>query len=544
MSSRSIRVRTAIVFFIAVSCYLILICNLFFIQLINRSFFATLGTQQYTLSVTHQPPRGAIVDRTGSTFFATNKACLSAFIIPNKITDQEALISLLHAHFPDAEKRLHSKKNASFMYIKRRLTPQEQEHITECNNKDIHLLEESSRFYPLPSAAPLIGFTDIDTVGRAGIELSCNAQLAGAPEKVLLEKDARSGYFYFSKTLQDAGTRSTTIKLTLDGALQFLVDEEVAAACKRCKAREASALILNPDNGDILAISSVPYTHPEDPTFDFYHTKQRAITEQYELGSVLKVFAALAALEENIVTPDTPIDCKNSTSCTIDGRPINTWRAHGIIPFKDVIAYSNNIGIAQIAKQLGPAIVGHYQRLGFGKKTNIPVPAEASGFINPPNKWSAQSIISLSYGYEISATLLQLAQAFALIAHDGKFVTPRLLLSDPVRIDDAPLYRPESIDAIKSILRKTTEYGTGRRAHMHGFNVMSKTGTANTLVNGVYDHDTNIYTAAAIIEKGDYKRIIVTCVKEAKIPNAFAATVAMPLLKRIAEKMVIHERVV
>ncbi len=543
MSSRNIRVRTAIIFFMFAFGYAILLCNLFVIQIMNQSFFASLGTHQYRITLTQLPPRGSIVDRTGSLFLATNRACLSAFLIPKHLSNLEKINRFLLQHFPDAYNRLQSRLDSTFMYIKRRLTQDEQASIAECGNADIHLLEESSRFYPLSSAAPLLGFTDIDNVGRAGIELSCNDQLTGCPTKALLEKDARSGYFYFSKELQETGKKSVPIHLTIDGALQFLVDEEIASACSRYHATETAAVILNPENGDLLALSSYPYSNPNDPHFDLYHTKQRAVTEQHELGSVLKVFAALAALEEKVVTPDEPIDCKMSKRCIVDGRPITTWTPHGILPFRDIIAFSNNIGIAQVAKRLGPRIYDHYQRLGFGKKTGIPLPAEATGFVNPPSQWSDQSIISLSYGYEISASLIQLAQAFALIAHDGKQVTPRLLLSDAIQISDEPLYSPESIATIRDILRKTTTHGTARRARLSGFDVMSKTGSANTIVDGQYNHDKNIYTAAAIIEKDKYKRVVIACVKEPDTPNAFASTIAIPVLRRIAEKMVIHERV-
>lgn len=544
MNSRSTATRSALIFFIGLGCFVIVWCNICIIQIFNNSFFSSLARHQYQLTLTQLPERGLIIDRTGKNFLATNRACISAFIIPKKAQDSESLQLFLSEHFPSAAQRFETHPQASFLYIKRRLTDQELNTINECAHPDIHLLEETSRFYPLPSAAPLVGFTNIDNVGCAGIEQSCNTQLTGTPQKMILEKDARSGYFYFNKELQDAGTESIPIQLTIESTLQFFVDEELSLACKRCNAAEASAVILDPDTGDILALSSCPYTNQDDPNFDFYYTKQRAVTEQYELGSVMKVFAGLAAIEQNAVQPDELIDCKNSTNSTIDGRPITTWTPHGIIPFSDVIAFSNNIGIAQVAKRLGPDIVTHYRQLGFGKKTGIPLPAEARGFVNPPEKWSAQSIISLSYGYEISTSLLQLAQAFALIAHDGHFVTPRLLMSDPIQISSKPLYRTESIEAIKEILRRTTERGTGRRAQLKGFTVMSKTGSANTLVNGQYDHDKNIYTAVAIIEKGPYKRIVVTCVKYAEIANAFASTIAMPVLRRIAEKMVIHERAV
>ena len=154
----------------------------------------------------------------------------------------------------------------------------------------------------------------------------------------------------------------------------------------------------------------------------------------------MKVCAALAALEEGVVTPDELIDCKNSLTTHIDGRIINTVQAHGIIPFTDVIAFSNNIGIAIVAKRLEyKHCMIITNKLGFGSKTGIKFPGENTGFVNPPENWSKQSIISLSYGYEVSATLLQLACAFCMIA-TGYKVTPTLIVNQCVPQDAHKIY--------------------------------------------------------------------------------------------------------
>ncbi len=469
---------------------------------------------------------------------------MSAFLVPKDISDQKIILAFLTEHFPSAAHRLQSDPFASFMYIKRRLSEKDLELISHINLPCIHLLSETNRFYPIPSAAPLIGFTDIDNVGKAGIELSYNRQLTGSPTTICLEKDARSGYYYFDKQLTLQGIQSEPVHLTIDGDLQFLVDQELAIAREQFNATSAAVLILDPSTGDILALSSAPYSLPTDPHFAIEHARQLAVTDQYEFGSVMKVFAALAALEEKVVFPDELIDCKNSRKCTLNGRPITTWSPHGIIPFSDVIAFSNNIGIAQVALRIGTKLYDHYCKLGFGKKIGLCIPAEASGFIQSPDKWSAQSLISLSYGYELAATLIQVAQAFTVIAHNGKLVRPRISLSEPITISEEPLYSKQSIDTMRDILRKTTKHGTGWRAQLKGFDVLTKTGSANTVVNGQYDHDKNIYSAAALLQKGEYKRIIVTFVKEADTPNAFASTIAMPLVRNIMQKMVIHERVI
>ena len=545
MIRNTIRFNSALIFFSFCTLYMIILFNLFLIQIWNRTFFSSLGTHQYQLTITQLPLRAPIYDRNGTAQpLAVNKECVSAFIIPNKLAHKEQLSQFLQEHFPKAHKQLQEKQNKAFMYVKRRLSPQEIQLIKEEECEDIHLLSEASRFYPLLCAAPVIGFTDIDNKGLAGIELHCNQDLTGKASTCCLEKDARSGCFYFKKELKHAGTESKPTQLTIDSNLQFLVDEELASTMKQYNAKEGAALIMDPATGEILSIVSRPYDDPNSGSFDISNLKPRGITESYERGSVMKVFAALAALEEQVVTPQEIIDCKNSKTCIIDGRTINTLKAHGQIPFADVIAFSNNIGIAQVAKRLNEKLYDHYTRIGFGTKTGIALPGEQAGLINHPSNWSKQSIISLSYGYEISSTLLQLGCAFSMIANDGHPITPKIVLDGiPQEIRD-PLYRPETISTIKDILRKTTKYGTGWRFQLRGYDIMSKTGTANLLENGTYNPNKNIFTCASIVEKGSYKRVIVSYIKETQTPNAHADTVAVPLQKRIAEKMIIHERVV
>ena len=543
--TNKLRIRLFLLFFGFSCIYLIILFNLFLIQVWNRQFFINLAEQQYHVSTTQLPERGTILDRTGTSYLARNRECFSAFIIPQKLKDYNALHTFLVKHFPHAAQQLTHKKNNAFMYIKRRLTDDEKDLITTSNLPDIHLLQESSRFYPLLSACPLIGFTDIDNRGAAGIELQCNEILTGKPNTYHLEKDARSGYFYFKKELQEVGYESTSIQLTIDSNLQFLIDEELAACIDKWHAQDGAIIVMDPQTGDILAMSSYPYVNPTTThSFNIADTKHKVIADAHELGSVIKVFAALAALEENVVTADELIDCKNSKTCIINGRTINTWKPHGVIPFSDVIAYSNNIGIAQVAKRVGEKIYDHYTTLGFGTKTGIAMPGEHSGFVNHPKNWSKQSIISLSYGYEISATLLQLACAFCTIANNGHRIKPRILMHEPIVMDNKALYKPEHIETIKNILRKVTEYGTGHRAHIKGYTIMTKTGTANKLVNGVYDNKKNIFTCAAIIEKNNYQRVIVTFINESNAANAYASTIATPLLEQVTEKMLIHERMV
>lgn len=539
------KLRSGIIFLICCIFFFIIAINLYFIQIHNAAFYAHLAQQQHHVNISQFSPRADIYDRTGKQLLACNKESVSAFLIPNELKNPEEVTKFLHKHFPQAEKLLKKHKNKPFMYIKRKLTSEQIALIKQAEIPDIKLLTESTRYYPLACAGTIIGTTDIDNKGLAGIELCCDAQLMGEPTSYSLDKDARSGCFYFNRETQAAGNPPTPLYLTIDGDLQFLAYSELQQMLEKFKSQEGAVIIMDPKNGEILAMANIPDFDPNEHELDVAHTKNRVITESYELGSVFKEFAALAALEEGLVTLDEVIDCKNAETCVIDGRRINTPHADGVISFRDVIARSNNIGIAIVAKRLQHKLYEHYTRMGFGKKTGLSFPGENPGFVNKPENWSKQSIISLSYGYEVSANILQIARAFCMIANGGYLLTPKLVLDGKKPVYPAkPLYSAQTLDGIKEIMEHTTVHGTAKRAHKKGYKIMCKTGTANMLVNGEYNKTKNLYTCAGIIEKDDYQRVVVTFVKEATGFNLFAATVAVPLFERVIEKMLIHERVI
>ena len=540
----SFKLRSTIIFFFFTMLYAAVGINLYVIQIKQHDFYKKLAEQQYHVTITQTPLRGPIFDRTGQNYLAMNKDYIAAFILPTQMKDKKQTLKFLKKHFPHMIARFEKNKHKHFMFIKRRLSPKEIELIKQENNPDIFLLSEPGRYYPLPSASPLVGLTSIDNKGLLGLELLYNSTLAGQPTTYHLEKDARSGYYYFKKETTVQGDLGQPLYLTIDADLQFLVQEAAQQTVNKFKAKEAAVIIMDPKTGEIITMLSYPYFDPNNPqSTNNENFKNRIITDAHELGSVMKVCAALAALEEGVVTPDELIDCKNSVTTQIDGRTINTVRPNGIIPFTDVIALSNNIGIAIVAKRLETSIYDHYKKLGFGTKTNIKFPGENTGFVNPPEHWSKQSIISLSYGYEVSSTLLQLACAFSIIA-TGYKVHPTLIINQSASHETEQLYSEKSLNTIKEILERTTLHGTARRAAIKGYRVMSKTGTANMLIDGKYDPHHNIYTCAGIVEKDDYQRVIVTFVKDSQQKNVYASTVAVPLFEAVAERMLIHDKII
>lgn len=544
--------RLISIFFLFVFLYIIVIFNLYIIQIKKTDYFKNLGYQQYNVTVTTKPPRGLIYDRNNKPI-AINKEILSAFIIPTQIEEPQKLKNFLSENFKNAYDKLDiiNKSESKgtppvaphFMYVKRHLSKDEINLIENSNLSDIKLLKEPSRYYPIESIAPVVGFTDIDNQGIVGIELLYNNILTGKSTTHKLEKDARSGHFYFKRETKIKGEQPESIKLTIDSLLQFLVYEELKETVINLGSKEGSVLIMNPEKGDIIVMANYPDFDPNNTKdLDLSNTKNRIITDAYELGSVIKVFLAMAALEEKEVTPEELIDCENTKFGVVNGRRFTTTKANGIIPFCEVIQYSNNIGVAKVALRLGPKLYDHYTRLGFGRKIDI-FPGENKGFITPPDKWSKASIVSLSFGYEISGNILQLAQAMGIIANNGFMVKPRFILDNKEIQKEGPLYSAQTILQIKEILRKTITDGAAKKANINGYTIIGKTGTARLITNGKYDPNRNIFTFAAIVEKGSYKRVVIIFIKETKRKNVLSSAITVPLFEQVAHKMLIHDKI-
>lgn len=540
------KTRIGILFCFFVCAYGGIIVRLFYIQIVQEAFYTSYAERQYYGSVMQYPPRATILDRNGA-YLAMNKETLSAFIVPPLVQEWESLLSFVKTYFSDQYDRIKESKDKKFVYLKRRINALERECIKKyAPQETIRLLCQPGRFYPVSSASCLIGVTDIDNNGIMGMELWLQNIIAGKPTWYELEKDARIDGFCIAKKKTEEGVEPSPVTLTIDRDLQFLVHQELEEMVAGFEAKEGAVLVMNPDNGDILAVTCTPQFNANEPShLSLSTTRLLPFTESYELGSVIKVCATLAALEEGVVDFDELIDCQNMKTAIIEGRKINTPYANGVIPFWQVVASSNNIGMAIVAKRVGRTLYEHYKRMGFGVKTGISFPGEAVGFVNPPYKWSKQSIISLCYGYEITASLLQLALFFCMIARDGYPIKPRLILDKKDQsLDSVRLYSEHAILQLKKILEQTTLQGTAKRAGIKGYCIMSKTGTANMVVNGGYDVTRNVYTCAGIIQKDSYQRVIVTFIKETKRSDLFASTVAAPLLERIAECLLIHDRII
>lgn len=549
MLARDHKIRVFIVFSVFLILFVIIAIRLFLLQIRQKNFFTVMAKQQYELDITINPPRAIIYDRSGNTPLAFNHEVPSAFLLPQQFNDENKIKKFLKKNYPEVLKRINENDDRHFLWLDRKVSPERYLSLMRTGLQDIQFIPEFQRFYPAHASAQLVGFTNIDNAGTAGLELIFSQQLAGKPATIKLEKDARSGSFYFGKNIEKKGKRGSSITLTIDNTLQAIAFDKLTHTINGLQAKGGSVIIIDPNTGQIHAMTNYPTFDPNQKSVPTLEAMKNGISSEcYELGSVMKACCALAALEDKVVQLDEIIDCEGRYAY-LDGLKIenptitllNYLAEHNNkITFHDVVRHSSNVGIAKVAKRLGPRLYTHLRRLGFGSKTNIEFPGERSGFVNPPENWSRPSLYVMSFGYEIMATLLQLAHAFCIIANGGYEVQPTLLKtenSEQPRLGKK-LYSDRALDQLKIILEHVCQ-----KHQKPGFRIMGKTGTARCVENGHYSNKLHNYTLAGIIEgPNNYRRVVVTFVKEPQKAGLWASETALPLFSDVAEHMLVLEK--
>jgi len=550
--------------FISVGIFLalwviILLCTLFYTQILSHHYYRSLANNQYTTEKVSHSVRGSIFDRHGS-LLAGNHDAITAFITPRSTNNMQELTLFLKKYFKHAYDRLDACKKSCFMYIARNLSPTQIACIKKYNSSDIYLLKEPARFYPVEAVRNIIGSTGIDNEGLFGIEKIYNTLLGGQPACTRIQRDCHRSN-YFNKDVLAMGYRGSDITLTIDNDVQYKAFELVHAAVEQCNAVEGAAIIADPFTGDIIAMVQFPTCDVSCDNFDFHKTRNICVSDAYECGSIIKPFCALAALDAGIIDKHTPIDCHNTIKGYIYGRPLSTVTPLGVVTLQEVIAQSNNFGMVQLGHQLGKRLWDYYTACGFGSKTGIDVLSEQPGYITPPHLWSGVTAHSLSFGYEIRVTLLQLARAFCLFPRNGYLPTMRLVIDtaqqpnnilskktttqpEQKTVLQKPVFNKKSIDTMRDILQHTVEEGSGKRAAINGYQVIGKTGTAEIATMHGYDKSRLIVWFGGVVQKGQYARVITIFIKEPKGKNAFGSTIAAPLFRNIAHYLIAHDRVI
>lgn len=506
------------------------IIRIFYINIFEKDTINRYKNLQYFKKVNNVKKRGSIYDRNNK-LLAYTKQSYSIYCSPSIFLSDNSL-NFIKKYFQKAYEKIQesiiNKNKLLFCYLKRNINEKELKEFKLQNFKDIFLINEFQRKYSCNFLSPIIGNVDIDLIGISGLEFLLE-------NKIKHENNFKNINKLECLNLNENKKIINDIKITLDKDLSLMIFDLIHKCLKENFSESIYAIVLNPKNGDIISYSQAPILD------DVGLNKPLFITDSHEMGSVMKSFLALSALNENKVLLYDIIDCKNSKSAYVDKLLVNTWKANGKITFKEVIQQSNNIGTAQIGITLGESFYKNYCKLGFGKKTNIELPGEANGFINHPNNWSKRSLISLSFGYEISATLLQLAVAWSVFTNKGKKISPRILLNTEIK-ESEELFSNDIIEKCREIF-SYDKSRTPKRFHelLNNISIFAKTGTARIIENGEYQENKNIYTCIGHIENDKQKRIIAVFIKFSNKKNIYAVSIALPLFLEIANLLYVRE---
>jgi cell division protein FtsI (penicillin-binding protein 3) len=526
--------------------------KLIYLQVFDRADLAALAERQQERTQASPAKRGDILDRRGrvlatsvdaDTIYATPTAIDNPAEVTKKICD-----ALRDCDAKDRQaiaEKLGQKR--AFVYVRRQVAPDQADRVAALNLDGIGFMKESKRFYPNKElAAHLLGWVGIDNKGLSGIEYTYDPQIRGKAGTVMVHTDARRHVF---SRFERPPTSGSSIELTIDENLQHIAERELRAGVIANRAAGGSAIIMNPRTGEILAMANEPTFNP-NAFRDSLETERRnrAVQDLYEPGSTFKVVTASAAIEEKVMPIDTMIDT-NPGRLYIAGRSRvitdDSGHNNGVLSFTKVIVKSSNIGAVKIGLKVGAERLSRYVGLyGFGRQVSPDFPGENAGIVWSYDRLNESALASISMGYQVAVTPLQMVAAVSAVANGGSYVEPRVMRAvyrNGVRYQVAPKVVRRAVSAdtaasLTSIMEEVVTDGTAKRARIDGFTVAGKTGTAQKLVGGQYSHSDHFASFVGFVPSQNPVFAMVVVIDSAKGPNGdHGGTVAAPIFKNIAE---------
>jgi len=497
----SIRRREHFISLLAILGVALLIAQLVRIQLVGHNFWEREARRQELVWVKQRASRGDILDRTGRPLAVSLPLTYAVGFRPNECTDRTSLLrqleSLLDPMNKDWKARvLHSSK---FTYLERRVNRQTAEKIRVLRLSCLELCQEPRRSYPCGSlAASVIGFADIDEAGQEGIELAFDEMLRGGVGQELVWRDANGQPYLALSNNAESASSGADLQLSIDIAMQTIVEEELREAMQIQKCARACALLTDPRTGEILALATYPGFDANHPGLALAENKKCwPITDVMEHGSTLKLFAFAGALSANLFSSDEVVFCENGR-LSMPGTVIHDATPHGYLTVAEVLHKSSNIGTVKIAQRLGKNSLYEMARcFGFGTLTGVSFPGEQAGQLPPPHQWSGTSLANFAIGHGLSATPLQVAMAYGAVANGGYLMKPLIAKrifhpSGTIEEVNPTIIRQalptSAARKLCDLLTGVIANGTAQAAAIPGWRVAGKTGTAQKI-----DHEKHQY---------------------------------------------------
>ncbi|HUG84382.1 MAG TPA: penicillin-binding protein 2, partial [Euzebya sp.] len=487
------------------------------VQLVDADIYASWAHQQTQREATLPAPRGALTDREGEPL-AMSLAAATVFANPRVLAEADIDLYVLASQLSELlgspiEPLVESlTSDRAFVYLGRQLPRAVGEAVTAMQLPGIGVIEEPTRIYPAERiASQVIGWAGLDNNGLAGIELQYDEALAGTDGTLLFETAPGGVEISAAPREVEPALPGVDVRLTIDREVQFTTEEILAAAVERYDALGGSAVVLDVETREILAMASVPSVAPDAfADADPYDRRNRAVTDVFEPGSINKVITIAGALEDGVVGPDHGFDVPSSitigpdTFSDSDPHPTAWWST------RDIMARSSNVGTIRIAQQLGAQRLYDYVTdFGLGQPSGLSFPGESRGLLAPVEDWYSSSLPTIAIGQGVAATLLQTAQVFAVIAGGGEHLPASLVQGtvdaggtfspapprEPRRVVSADTARIVSEMLVQVV---ESEVGTGSRAAVPGYRVGGKTGTAQKPLEGERGYAEDAYIATFV----------------------------------------------
>jgi cell division protein FtsI (penicillin-binding protein 3) len=520
------------------------------LQVLQAAELSVRADRQHQKAVTVEGNRGSIYDRRGKVL-AMNMEVPSVFGMPASLDNPSGvardLARVLHVRADEIEKKLRQER--SFVWIARKVDPEQGRRLERLSLDGIGTVMEGRRFYPKgPLLSHVLGFAGMDGQGLEGIERRYDPYLRGEKRQIVLQRDAL-GRTVFPKGLTEQGpSAGHSVTLTIDEVIQYIAEKELDDAVSATQAKGGVVIVMEPKTGAVLAMAMAPRFDPNAVRgLSADRWRNRIVTDAYEPGSTLKIFLAAAALEERAMKPNSTIYAENG-KMTIAGTVIHDHEKAKWITFTQAIQRSSNVAAAKTAMVLGEDRLFRYLKaFGFGERTEIDLPGEATGLVKEPREWGRRTLASIAMGQEIGVTALQLATAVSAVANGGWLMRP-YVVSD-VRDGHGQLVaqvtpqvrrRPitaETAQTLNTILEGVVTAGTGSKAAVAGYRVAGKTGTAQKIdpATGAYSSVLSVASFAGYVPAEDPRLTIIAIIDEPQ-GEAWGGTVAAPVFRRVAEQ--------
>ena len=514
----------------------------------HEDLMARAERQQHR-TITAPAKRGDILDRRGNVL-ATSADTDSVYAVPSEFKDKEQAVKLLCDALRDCTAKDRQRLlerfaiQRAFAYVKRQISPEAAQRVAALGLDGIGFIKESRRFYPNTNlAAHTLGYVGIDNDGLSGIESAYDSQIRGKPGTVLVTTDARGHVF---SRVERPPTSGSSIELTIDRYLQHIAERELQAGVLENRAAGGTVVILDPSTGEIVAMASAPTFNP-NVYGDSPETarRNRAVQDLYEPGSTFKIVTASAAIEERVMPTTALIDTSPGILRLGGGRIIDEFRGHnyGVLSFSDVLVRSSNVGAVKIGLRVGAERLSRYvERFGFGKPISPDFPGESPGLVDSPDKLTEGEIASVSMGYHVGVTPLQMVAAVSAIANGGELVEPRIVRAvyrDNRRYAVKPkvirrVVEPATAATLTAIMESVVTEGTAKLARIDGYTVAGKTGTASKIINHRYSASENNVSFVGFAPSRKPALAIIVMIDSPHAGTNSGGGVAAPIFSRIA----------